>query len=161
MYESIATVRSASVEVEEPRCKEENDQVTCDEGSEDAKIPPSVVELVAKRLEEFITDLVCAVLAHLGGVVQEVAWCTLLEEVGHVLSAVLTIRCAECIEFSLRAANGQVVKFGDDHTANQACEGVEFVQPHTPELGNLGLGNSDTAEESEDDDDLSKSVCVR
>ena len=45
------------------------------------------------------------------------------------------------------------MKFSDDHTTDETCEGVEFVEPDTPELGNLGLGNCDTAEEGEDDDD--------
>jgi hypothetical protein len=160
MHESVAIVCSASVEVEVLRGKEENDQVACDEGRENAQVPPPVVELVAKGLEKFIANLVCAVVANLGSVVHEVARRTTLEKVGHVFSTILTIRCTEGVEFFRRATNLQVVEFGDDHTANQACEGIELVQPHTPKLGNLGLGDCDTAEESEDNDDLWKSVYV-
>lgn len=43
------------------------------------------------------------------------------------------------------------MKFSNNHTTNQACEGVKLVKPDTPELGDSGLGDGDTAEEGEDD----------
>jgi hypothetical protein len=50
------------------------------------------------------------------------------------------------------------VELGDDHAADEACERVELVEPDTPEFGDQRLGDSDTAEESEDDDDLCELV---
>jgi hypothetical protein len=157
---NVSTSRSSSVEVEVPRREEEDDQVATNKCSENAQVSPPVVERVAKRLVKLIADLVRAVLAHVGCLVKEVPRSTTFEVVGHVSSASLTFGCAEGVEFGRLAANGQAVEFGDDHATNQACEGVELVQPHTPEFGDLRLGNGDTTEESEDNDDLEKSVCV-
>lgn len=42
------------------------------------------------------------------------------------------------------------MKFRNDHTTDQACEWVKLVKPDTPELGDGGLGDRDTAEERED-----------
>jgi hypothetical protein len=161
MKSKYSRVRSSPVEVEEARCQEENSQVTDNKRSKDTQISPSIAELIAKRLVEFIADLVCAISAHIGCVIQEVARRTTTKEVGHVVSAVLTLRCAELIELASVALDLAAVKFSDNHTANQACEGVEFVEPDTPKLGNLRLGDSDTTKEGEDDDNLRQLVCNR
>jgi hypothetical protein len=148
-------VRSSPVEVKVPRGQEKNDQVAADKRSKDTQVPPPVIERVSKRLVKLVSNLVRAILAYVGRVVQKVTWCTAAKEVGHVVSAVLALRRAERVEFASCALDFAAVKFGDDHTADQTCEGVELVEPDTPEFGNLGLGNGDTAEEREDDDDLS------
>lgn len=138
--------RSATVEVQIPRSEEQNDQVAANESSENAQVPPPVRELVAKRLVELITNLVCAVLTYTGSIIEDVAWRTTAEEIGHVVSAVLALWRAELVEFARLAFDFSAVKFGDDHAANEACEGVELVQPHPPELGDLRLGDGDTTE---------------
>jgi hypothetical protein len=63
----------------------------------------------------------------------------------------LALRGTELVELTALALDFEVVKFGDDHTPDESCEGIEFIEPHAPELRNLGLGDSDTAEEGEDD----------
>jgi hypothetical protein len=147
-------VRLSSVEVKEPCGKEKNDQVAANECSKDTKISPPVIERVSKRLVELVADLVRTVLAYIGRVVQNVTCSTAAEEIGHVVSAVLALRCAECVELASCTFNLTAVKFSDDHTTDQAREGVKLVEPDTPELGNLGLGNGNTTEEGEDNDDL-------
>jgi hypothetical protein len=151
---TVPRIQSSPVEVEVPGGKEQDSQVASDEGSKDAQIPPPVLELVTKRLVELVANLVCAILAHIGRIVEKVARCTTAKEIGHVLSAILSLGSAELIEFARVANDGQVVKFGDYHAADKAREGVELVEPYAPEFRDQRLRNSDTAEQSEDDDDL-------
>lgn len=143
-----------TVEVKEPRSQEQDDQVTSNERSENAQISPPVVEFISERLVELVTNLVCAVFAYVGSVVKNVPRCAAAEEILHVGAAVFTIGCAELVEFARCAFDFAVVEFRDDHAADEACEGVELVEPDTPELGDQGLGDGDTTEQGEDDDDL-------
>ena len=79
--------------------EEENNQIRRNECQEDTQIPPAVLEFVAKGLVEFISDLECTVLADIGGIVEEIAWSSVREEVGHVRSTVLTRWSIELIVF--------------------------------------------------------------
>ena len=137
---------STTVEVEVAGSNEQDDQVAADERGQDTQIPPSVAEAVLERRVELVANLVRTVLAGAGHVVEEVARGAAGEEVAHVLAAALAFRCLESVVFSRCASDCQIVEFGDHHSANEAGEGVQLVQPHTPELGNLGLGDCDTAE---------------
>ena len=142
---------STTVEVEVLGRNEEDHQVTGDKSGEDTEITPPVAELVAERGVELVANLVGAVLACLGGVVEEITRSTAGEEVAHVRSAFLALWGLELVEFSGCALNGEVVEFGDNHASDEAGEGVEFVEPDAPELGDGGLGDRDTAEEGEND----------
>jgi hypothetical protein len=137
---------STTVEVEVAGSNEQDDQVATDERGQNTQIPPSVVEAVLERRVEFVANLVSAVLAGTGHVVEQVTGSTVGEEIAHVFAAGLALWCLESVVFSRCASDGQVVKFGDYHSTDQAREWVQLVQPDTPELGNLGLGDCDTAE---------------
>lgn len=144
-------IRSSSVEVEIFCGHKEDDEVTGNVNNKDAEISPSVVEAVAERVVKLVSDLVCAVLAYTRGVVADVARCTACEEVAHVRAARLALGSLESVELGRGALDRSSVEFSNNHTTNQACKGVKLVQPDTPELGNGGLGDGDTAEEGEDD----------
>jgi hypothetical protein len=146
--------RSSPVEIQEPRRQEQNGQIASNKRSKDAQIPPPILELIPERLIKLVANFVRAVLACTRRVVKKITRRATAEEIGHVLSAVLALGCAELVEFAGLADDGQVVQLGDDHAADQASEGVQLVKPDAPELGDQGLGNGDTAEERKDDDDL-------
>jgi hypothetical protein len=137
---------STTVEVEVAGSNEQDDQVAADERGQNTQIPPSVVEAVLERRVELVANLVSAVLAGTGHVVEQVTGSTTGEEIAHVFAAALALWCLESVVFSRCASDGQVVQFGDYHPADQAREWVQLVQPDTPELRNLGLGDCDTAE---------------
>lgn len=80
----LSALRLSSVKVEVLGRNEENGQVTDNEGDKYTKVPPSVAEIVSKRSVKFITDLVSAVLAHIGQVVANVSRSTAREEIAHV-----------------------------------------------------------------------------
>jgi hypothetical protein len=138
--------RSSPVEVKVLRRRKQDNQIARNKRSKDTQIPPPIAELVSQRLVELVADLVRAVTAHIGRVVEEVPRRAAREEVAHVLSAGLALGRAKHVEFCRRANDFPVVKFGDDHAADEAREGVQFVEPDAPELGNLRLGDGDTAE---------------
>jgi hypothetical protein len=143
--------RLSAVEVEVLRRNEKNNQVASNESSEDAQVSPPVAKLVTEGFVKLVANLVGAVVADIGCVIEEVSRRTAGEEIAHVCSTVLTLWGAELIVLAGCAFDREVVEFGNDHAANEACERVKLVKPHTPELGNLGLGNGDTAEKGEDD----------
>jgi len=147
----VQCFHSSLVEVEVLCSNEKNNQVTRDESGEDAKVSPSVAKVVTKGLEELIANLVCAVLASISCVVDNVTGRTAREKVAHICTAVLSRRSIESIEFGRCACDLEVMEFGHNHASNKTREGVELVEPHAPELGNLGLGNCDTAEQGKDD----------
>lgn len=150
---------STSVEVQVLRSEEENDQIASNKSSKDTEISPPVGKLVSKGLEEFIANLECAVVANVGSIVEEISGGARREEVAHVCTTVLTTRSAELVEFAGLASDGLVVELGDDHTSDEASKWVQLVQPNTPELGNLRLGDGDTAEQGKDD--LRKEVSIK
>lgn len=145
--------RSSSVEVQVLGGNEQNDQITTNESHEDAKISPAIGELVSEGLVEFIAHLERAVIAHIGSVVENVAWCTAGKEVAHVTTTFLPLGSTELVKFSSGALNSLLVELSHNHTSNETSEWIEFVQPYTPELGNLWLGDRNTTEQSEDNDD--------
>jgi len=157
----LAENRSPPVEVEILRRQEQNGQIARDERSKDAQISPPVAKCESERLEELVADFVRAVPAYVGRVVEDVARRAAAEEIRHVVAAVLARGGAELLVFAGRAFDFAAVHFGHDHAANQACEGVELVEPDAPEFGDQGLGDGDTAEEGEDDDDLFELACGR
>ena len=57
------------------------------------------------------------------------------------------------MEFARCANDLAALELGDDHTANEAGEGVELVEPAAPETGDVGVGDGDAAEKRENDDD--------
>ena len=57
------------------------------------------------------------------------------------------------MQFARRTDDLAALEFGDDHTADEAGEGVKLVEPTAPETGDVGAGDGDAAEEGEDDDD--------
>lgn len=146
-------VRLTTVEVQVARSQEENDKVGCDEGSEDTQVPPAVAEFISERLEKFVPNLECAVLTHISCIVEEVTWSSAGEEIAHICSAVLARGSSELVEFHWCTLNSLLMEFGNDHTADKTGEGIELVQPSTPEAGDLRLGNRDTAEKCKDNDD--------
>ena len=100
-----------------------------------------------------ISDLVSAVFTSISHVADDVTWATGLEEIGHVFAAVLAAGRREALKLGRGTGNFAAMEFSDDHTADKASEGVELVQPRTPEFWDLRLGDCDTAEEGEGDDD--------
>jgi len=56
------------------------------------------------------------------------------------------------LEFFGRAFHGAAVQFCDDHATDETSEGVELVEPCTPELRDLWFRDRDAAEERESDD---------
>jgi len=56
------------------------------------------------------------------------------------------------LELCGRAFDGSSVKFCNDHAADEAGEGVELIEPCSPELGDLRFRDGDAAEECESDD---------
>jgi hypothetical protein len=127
--------RSSPVEVQKPRRQEQNGQIARNKRSKDAQISPSVAKRKPERLEKLVADLVSAVPAYVGRVVQDVARRATAEEIRHVVAAILALGCAELLEFAGRAFDFAAVQFGNDHATDQACEGVKLVEPDTPEFG--------------------------
>ena len=142
-----------TVEVQETRSNEQDSQVAKDERDKDAKIPPPVAERVSKRVVELVTNLECTVIAQVRSFIEKISRGPAREEVAHVLAAGLTVGSTELIVLGRGTGDRQIVKLGDDHAADEAREGVEFVEPDAPELGDLRLGDRDTAEQCEDNDD--------
>lgn len=140
-----------TVEIQETRSNEQDSQVAKDERDEDAKIPPPVAERVSKWVVKLVTNLERTVIAQVRCFIKKISRGPVREEVAHVIAAGLTVGSAELIELGRGAGDRQIVKLGDDHAADEACEGVEFVEPDAPELGDLRLGDRDTAEQREDD----------
>jgi hypothetical protein len=141
----------SAVEVEVLRRDEKNNQVASNESSEDTQVSPPVAELVSKRSVKLVADLVGAVVADVGGVIKQVPRRAAGEEVAHVCSTVLTLWGAELVELCGCTFDREIMEFGNDHASNEASEGVKLVEPYTPELGDLGLGDGNTTEEGEDD----------
>ena len=127
--------RLSAVEVEVLRGDEKNYQVAGNESSEDTQVSPSVAELVSKRSIELVANLVGAVIADVGGVVEEVSGRTAGEEVAHVRSTFLALWGAELVVLARCTLDFEVMKFGNNHAADEACERVQLIEPHTPELG--------------------------
>lgn len=71
-----------------------------------------MIEIVSQRLIELIADLVCAVLAHVRCVVDDIAGATAGEEGIHVLTARLAGGRSEGVELRGRADNRAVVQLG-------------------------------------------------
>ena len=127
--------RLSAVEVEVLRGDEKNYQVAGNESSEDTQVSPSVAELVSKRSIELVANLVGAVIADVGGVVEEVSGRTAGEEVAHVRSTFLALWGAELVVLARCTFNFEVMKFGNNHAADEARERVELIEPYTPEFG--------------------------
>lgn len=132
--------------------EEKENEIASNKGSKDAQIPPPVAEIEAQGAVELVADRVSAVRAIAGGVVDKVSGSHVLEKGLHVVSASLSCWRSEGVQFARSATDRAVVQLGDDHAANQACEGIELVQPGAPETRNLRFGNGDTAEKGKDND---------
>ena len=127
--------RLSAVEVEVLRRNEKNNQVAGNESSENTQVSPSIAELVSKRSIELVADLVGAVIADVGGVIEEVSGRTAGKEVAHVRPTVLTLWGAELVVLARRTFDFEVMEFGDNHAADEARERVKLIEPYTPELG--------------------------
>ena len=77
----------ASIEVQISAPQEEQDEVAADECGKDTQIPPPVIEAVSQWLIELIPNLVGAVLAEVGCVVDKIAGTAAREEGVHILAA--------------------------------------------------------------------------
>lgn len=71
---------------------EQNDQVRSNEGSKDTQIPPSMAEVITKRLVELVADFVGAVLASVGDIVDNISRGSAGEEIAHVRSTILAYK---------------------------------------------------------------------
>lgn len=134
-YVEPPTGRLSAVEVEVLRGDEKNYQVAGNESSEDTQVSPSVAELVSKRSIELVADLVGAVIADVGGVVEEVSGRTAGEEVAHVRSTFLALWGAELVVLARCTLDFEVMKFSNNHAADEARERVQLIEPYTPEFG--------------------------
>lgn len=106
-----------------------------------------------KWLVELVSNLVRAVLARRGRVVDNVTCSAALEEARHVLPACLTRWRTEAVELALGTHHWQIVQFRRDETGDEASEGIELVEPGAPEAWDLWFRDCHTAKEGEDDDD--------
>lgn len=126
--------------------EEKEDQIASNKGNEDAHVPPPVVEGEIEAFIELVSDRESTILACTGGIIDEVSRTTGREEINHVFTTSLASWRVEKVELCSFADNGKIVKFGDDHSADQTSEWIQLVEPSTPEFRNLGLGNCDTTE---------------
>ena len=114
-----------AIEVEETSADEEKNKVRSNKCSKNTQISPAVLEFVAERFVELITDLICAVLAEIGGIIQDVSRGTVRKEIAHVGPTILAVRCIEVIELCGCTLDGSLVELGDDHATDETSKRIQ------------------------------------
>ena len=71
------------------------------------------------------------------------------KKLSHILPTGLSCRRAKVIQLLRLAHDVTALQFRDHHTADEAREWVQLIQPGAPEAGHLRVGNRDAAEERE------------
>jgi hypothetical protein len=112
-----------------------------------------MVEREAKGLIELIPNFICTILTRTRGIIPDIARPTPLKETSHILPATLPLGRRKHVEFTGLTLHDPIMQLRRHHPTHQARERDKLVQPHAPELGDLGFRDGDAAEEGEDDDD--------
>jgi len=106
-----------------------------------------------ETLVKLIPNSVGAVFTCVGDIVDEIPRAAVGEEIAHILTTLHTCWRGESVELHGSADDRLVVELGDNHAADKASEGIQLVEPCAPEFGDLSLGDRNTTEEGEGDDD--------
>ena len=114
--------------------QKQQEQVGTDEAEVNSCISPSIVKFKAETTVKLVSDFVSTVFTGTGCVIDQVPRTQFLKERSHVFSTCLASGCIEQIKFGCSTNNGPVVKFGCHHSANEACERIQLVQPNSPEF---------------------------
>ena len=128
-------------------------QITPDKRDQNPQIPPAILKCKIQSVVKLISNFIRAILTHTCRVIHEIPKPAALEERRHIFPTRLAGEGREVLKLHRRAVHGSIVEFGDDHAADEASEGVELVQPSTPEFRDGPFGDGDAAEEREGDDD--------
>lgn len=111
-----------------------------------------MIERETERLVELIPNFICTILTHTRNVIPDIARPTRLKETSHILPATLPLGRCKHIEFTGPTLHDPIMQFRRHHPTYHARERDKLVQPHAPELGDLGFRDGDAAEEGEDND---------
>ena len=104
-------------------------------------------------MQELASARVWAVLASSGSIGVVDVSSSLRNKVAEVSGTSLTIGWADNTVFFLFTLDLYIPKNGSDETTDKVVEGVEVVEPVSPESGDLLVWNQDTTEGNEDRDE--------
>ena len=141
------------MEKSETHSNQQNGNITRHKRGKNTQIPPPIPPIHLHPLQELLSILERAELAVTPRLVDEIPRAARLEEISHILAARLPDGCDEAVQLPRRAFDFPACQFRGGHAADEAGEGVEFVEPGAPEGGHGGGRDGDAAEEGEGDDD--------
>jgi hypothetical protein len=115
---TILTKSLPPIKVQISAPQEQKYKIAATERNQDPNISPPRVEADRKRLIELVPNAVSAVRAVRSRVVGDVARAAAREERLHIISARLSRRGGEEVEFRLGAGHGEAVEFSGDETGD-------------------------------------------
>ena len=121
---TILTKSLPPIKVQIPAPQEQKHKIAAAESNQNPNIPPPRIETDRKRLVELVSNAVSAIRAVRSRVVGDVACAAAREERGHIISARLSRRGGEEVEFRLGAGYREAMEFGGDEAGDQAGKTV-------------------------------------